>query len=1161
MLRRSALVLAALAILAAGAPLHSSRVTRPPALFPMSELVQFANAGTGAAVQISSAVSQLLGVHFEADLPGNPTDFTRPPFAGILADLDKMPGAGTAAANADNGAPPAQATPRPASVNLTEGQVLTDAEHTFTGTGNPGDTVSILVESETGGGSLQLQGQKVGADGTWTFETDGLPRPDGTYTANVTVGDQTIVRKVTYNSGTTAAGTRVPGVSLTDGQVLKPEHTFTGTGNPGDKVYILVESASGGRNLELQGETVGADGTWSFATDGLARTDGTYQVEVVVGGQKFTRTVTYASGSSAATGQPAIATTETAPTFAPPAGFSVSTTAGTIFEDKQPVLTGTGKPGTKVEVNISHPRYGSSSLEVPVAQDGTWTLDLGQQSNLHQLIPGRYAVEVRDPMGGENPVKTSIDYRTPNAQPALTFNNDTGVYEVLTTSTPSFSGTAPAGSTVQVVIKTRGGSLTQSATAGADGTWTVDFGNMGNLGTLPPGLYTATATVAGTDLPARGHGFEIKSTGTAATTAATTTPPPGGFSIGTPTGTVFEDQQPVLTGTGKPGTRVEVAISHPRYGSHFLEVPVAEDGTWTLDLATQSNIHHLIPGRYAVEVRDPMGGENPVKTSIDYRTPNAQPALTFNNDGKVYEVLTGSTPSFSGTAPAGTTVQVEIKTRNSSMRQTATVNEDGTWTVDFGNMGNLGTLPPGLYTATATVAGTDLPARGHGFEIKSTGTAATTAATTTPPPGGFSIGTPTGTVFEDQQPVLTGTGKPGTRVEVAISHPRYGSHFLEVPVAEDGTWTLDLATQSNIHHLIPGRYAIEVRDPMGGENPLTTSIDVRTPNAQPALTFNNDGEVYEVQTVSAPSFSGQAPAGSTVQVEITMRGSSMRHAATAGEDGAWTVNFADLGNLGELVPGLYTATATVAGTDLPARGHGFEIRSPAPASPNVVDIANSPKTMISTVADAAGLGNTLRAGGAAVVATIASTGNSTGDDAFNMSLFNLGKNPVALKGEGAVFRPVSPQEQAALLKTLGPLLGTVKAGIVKAMGYCLEKLKRPPAAKEIYALADAKTQQQFAGARAILSASQRLFRAGGLNPDSDPLSYFHATRQWAVWAAEQRFDERTFGDALVEHTRKNAEAAGYKWTDALEKQARGIIPNRWLDVTKVLAGAGARLAG
>lgn len=400
-------------------------------------------------------------------------------------------------------------------------------------------------------------------------------------------------------------------------------------------------------------------------------------------------------------------------------GFSVATTPGTIFEDKQPVLNGTGKPGTSVVVNISHPQNGTSSLEVPVGADGTWTLDLSTQSNLHHVVPGRYTVEVRDPMGGENPVRTGFDFRTPNAQQTLTFNNNQDRYETQTTSAPAFSGTAPAGTTVRVDIKTRNSSMSQETTVNADGTWTVDFGNMGNLGTLEPGLYTATATVVGGNVLPRGHGFEIKPAAT--TTATNVSPPPtSGFSIGTTPGTIFEDKQPVLTGTGKPGTSVVVNITHPAYGTSSIEVPVAADGSWTLDLANESNIHQVVPGRYSVEVRDPMGGENPVRTAFDFRTPNATPALTFNNDQNRYEVQPTSAPSFSGTAPAGTTVQVEIKTRSSSMRQEATVNADGTWKVDFGIMGNLGTLEPGLYTATATVVGSSVsvPARGHGFEIK-----------------------------------------------------------------------------------------------------------------------------------------------------------------------------------------------------------------------------------------------------------------------------------------------------------------------------------------------------------------------------------------------------------------------------------------------------------
>jgi hypothetical protein len=195
------------------------------------------------------------------------------------------------------------------------------------------------------------------------------------------------------------------------------------------------------------------------------------------------------------------------------------------------------------------------------------------------------------------------------------------------------------------------------------------------------------------------------------------------------------------------------------------------------------------------------------------------------------------------------------------------------------------------------------------------------------------------------------------------------------------------------------------------------------------------------------------------------------------------------------------------------------------------------------------------------VATVDSNGLATGPDAFAMKLFNLGKNPVKMKGEGVVFRPISQQERQGLLTALGPLLDATPPGTVSTEGYCLEQKQRPPSEGEFYALAPAETQQQFAPMRRILDASQRLFDRGALTPDSDPDAYFHATRQWAVWTAQEGYDQQAFGEALVEQTKKNAEAAGYPWSDALDRLAHGMVANRWQDVVKVLDEAGLEMKG
>ena len=184
---------------------------------------------------------------------------------------------------------------------------------------------------------------------------------------------------------------------------------------------------------------------------------------------------------------------------------------------------------------------------------------------------------------------------------------------------------------------------------------------------------------------------------------------------------------------------------------------------------------------------------------------------------------------------------------------------------------------------------------------------------------------------------------------------------------------------------------------------------------------------------------------------------------------------------------------------------------------------------------------------------ITSLGVSTGE-ALTMRIVNLGPIPVELTGDGLVVQPLEDiaKEQLdraiANLAAKNPLTMNVEA-------YCLEMLRLPPTLDTVFQVASAELQKQFEPARRILGASRQLFEAGQLSPDSDPLEYFHSIRQWAIWSDEQGFDEASFSDAFVNHTRRNLEAEGTAWQDAFETVLRGALPSRWSDIGQVLQAA------
>ena len=58
-----------------------------------------------------------------------------------------------------------------------------------------------------------------------------------------------------------------------------------------------------------------------------------------------------------------------------------------------------------------------------------------------------------------------------------------------------------------------------------------------------------------------------------------------------------------------------------------------------------------------------------------------------------------------------------------------------------------------------------------------------------------------------------------------------------------------------------------------------------------------------------------------------------------------------------------------------------------------------------------------------------------------------------------------------------------------------------------------------------------------------------------LWTLAERFDERGFVAAFIEHTRKNVIAAGQRWQNSYQQEARALAIERWRAVQRVLSEA------
>jgi hypothetical protein len=211
---------------------------------------------------------------------------------------------------------------------------------------------------------------------------------------------------------------------------------------------------------------------------------------------------------------------------------------------------------------------------------------------------------------------------------------------------------------------------------------------------------------------------------------------------------------------------------------------------------------------------------------------------------------------------------------------------------------------------------------------------------------------------------------------------------------------------------------------------------------------------------------------------------------------------------------------------------------------------------------------------------VVSNGGSTGD-VLEMVIFNHGK-PERLEGEFAL-EPVdeselTPEQRTRIEEMRNAASGDGEVGLlptswgdrpsmpfrlelptgvtrVTLEAYCLQYDEAVPTEGTIFRIADPAVQEAYAASMDIMRAARQVRDAGELEPDSDPTDYYHSIAQWAIWAREKDLDEAGFEESFVEHGRRNFEAAGREWTPEVEELAREIAPQRWLDVTQVLAQA------
>ncbi len=450
-------------------------------------------------------------------------------------------------------------------------------------------------------------------------------------------------------------------------------------------------------------------------------------------------------------------------------------------------------------------------------------------------------------------------------------------------STPTISGTAPAGDTITIYD---GDDTTPigTTTAGSDGAWTATTTPL----SAGPHSLTATATTSGGTVSPLSSPLALT-----VDITAPSAPTDVALSPASDSGVLGDDltnvTTPVITGTGTAGDTVNLYD-----GDSITPVgtaTVGDDGTWSITpSAALAAGSHSLTTTETNAAGTASSASIPLVISIDTSVPVAlsTPVLSPASDSGVLgdDLTNVTTPVITGTGTAGDTVNLYDGDSITPIG-TATVGDDGTWSIT--PTITLGTGVHDLTTTETNAAGT--------FSAVSSALALTINTNVPSVPSDLTL-TPasdSGVLGDDltnvTTPVITGTGTAGDTVNLydGDSTTPVGT----ATVGDDGTWSITpSAALAAGSHSLTTTETNAAGTASSASIPLVISIDTSVPVAlpTPVLSPASDSGVLgdDLTNVTTPVITGTGTAGDTVNLydgdSITPVGT-----ATVGDDGTWSI--------------------------------------------------------------------------------------------------------------------------------------------------------------------------------------------------------------------------------------------------------------------------------
>ncbi|WP_158234953.1 MULTISPECIES: Ig-like domain-containing protein [unclassified Leucobacter] len=400
--------------------------------------------------------------------------------------------------------------------------------------------------------------------------------------------------------------------------------TLTGTGQPGATIEITDKDGK-----SVGSATVAEDGTWSLIPS----------VDLAKGPNALTAVQISKGGGD---------TSEAAATITVKVIDELTVTgpkAGTTVDTDKPVVTGVSEPKADITITDTDGKViGSTTAN----GTGEWSVTLPAQPN------GRVEITVTDEHGQEVDHAFDVDVAPAIADLVLTGPKEGATVD---TDTPKVTGTAEPGAKVTVTGKD--GEVLAETTAGEDGKWSVEL----------PKLPNGTHEIAATD--DSGQSDDVSFAVNAIAPIVLTGPESS------------ESKRPAVTGTGHPGSNVELKDV---LGKTIGIGSVGTDGTWSItpsvDLGKGSNVvtaHQTAPGGKASQA-----------TGAIQVTAKDALVVTGPAPGSTVE---SETPVVSGTTEPG--AKVTVTGPDGKLGETV-ADENGDWSIE------LPVMPEGETSLTVT---------------------------------------------------------------------------------------------------------------------------------------------------------------------------------------------------------------------------------------------------------------------------------------------------------------------------------------------------------------------------------------------------------------------------------------------------------------------------